>query len=140
MGYPYLAGPWPGSGANANGSSGGTSTSSNGGANSSATAATPTPRLGPQLVKTLYVEYTDANFTAAKPRLPGDAYQGFMGPLLRANVGDTIKVGNGVGHGVGQEAARRSRGCLWARVDSGSGLLHTHRMLASTGRACTVLS
>eukprot|EP00198_Chlamydomonas_reinhardtii_P003700 XP_001693036.1 multicopper oxidase [Chlamydomonas reinhardtii] len=80
------------SGANANGSSGGTSTSSNGGANSSATAATPTPRLGPQLVKTLYVEYTDANFTAAKPRLPGDAYQGFMGPLLRANVGDTIKV------------------------------------------------
>src|SRR5438552_2828698 len=42
--------------------------------------------------KAIYQEYTDATFTTRKPRAPQDAYLGLLGPILRAEVGDTIKV------------------------------------------------
>jgi FtsP/CotA-like multicopper oxidase with cupredoxin domain len=42
--------------------------------------------------KALYREYTDATFTKRKARLPQDEYMGLLGPVLRAEVGDTIKV------------------------------------------------
>jgi hephaestin len=42
--------------------------------------------------KAIYQEYTDATFTTRKPRAPQDAYLGLLGPTLRAEVGDTIKV------------------------------------------------
>jgi len=42
--------------------------------------------------KALYREYTDATFTTRKPRPPQDEYLGLLGPTLRAEVGDTIKV------------------------------------------------
>ena len=42
--------------------------------------------------KAVYREYTDATFTTRKPRLPQDEYLGLLGPVLRAEVGDTLKV------------------------------------------------
>jgi manganese oxidase len=42
--------------------------------------------------KAVYREYTDANFSTRKPRLPQDEYLGLLGPVLHAEVGDTIKV------------------------------------------------
>jgi len=42
--------------------------------------------------KALYREYTDATFKHLKPRPVRDAYLGAMGPLMHAEVGDTIKV------------------------------------------------
>src|SRR5579871_1336962 len=42
--------------------------------------------------KAVYREYTDATFATRKPRLPQDEYLGLLGPILRAEVGDTIKI------------------------------------------------
>jgi hypothetical protein len=43
-------------------------------------------------VKTLYREYTDNTFRTLKPRASEWEHLGFMGPVIRAEVGDTIKV------------------------------------------------
>ncbi|HET7422297.1 MAG TPA: multicopper oxidase domain-containing protein [Gemmatimonadales bacterium] len=42
--------------------------------------------------KSLYREYTDSSFTTLKPRPAELQYLGFLGPLLRASVGDTIRI------------------------------------------------
>jgi FtsP/CotA-like multicopper oxidase with cupredoxin domain len=42
--------------------------------------------------KALFREYTDASFSQLKPRDPDWVHLGILGPLLRAEVGDTIKV------------------------------------------------
>ena len=42
--------------------------------------------------KTLYREYTDSTFQTLKPRSDDWAHLGLLGPLLRAEVGDTITV------------------------------------------------
>ncbi|WP_322753964.1 multicopper oxidase domain-containing protein [Frankia sp. Cas3] len=49
-------------------------------------------RIGTSYLKCLYRGYTDANFASLAPRSPQDAYLGFLGPVIRAEVGDTIKV------------------------------------------------
>jgi hephaestin len=49
-------------------------------------------RIGRVYRKALYREYTDGTFTTRKPRLPEDEYLGLLGPILRAEVGETIKV------------------------------------------------
>ncbi|GAA4727786.1 hypothetical protein GCM10025782_28100 [Pedococcus ginsenosidimutans] len=49
-------------------------------------------RIGSAYVKCLYRQYTDSTFTQPKERPAGDAYLGFTGPVIRAEVGDTIKV------------------------------------------------
>ena len=43
-------------------------------------------------VKTLYREYTDASFSTLKPRAPEWEHLGFLGPLIRAEVGDSIRI------------------------------------------------
>ncbi|HEV7219153.1 MAG: multicopper oxidase domain-containing protein [Terriglobales bacterium] len=43
-------------------------------------------------VKALYREYTDSTFSTLKPRPAEWEHLGFMGPLIRAEVGDTIHV------------------------------------------------
>lgn len=48
--------------------------------------------LGHQALKSLYREYTDSTFTTLRPRSADQAYLGYLGPLLRAEVGDTIRV------------------------------------------------
>jgi len=52
---------------------------------------------GPHLIgrvyrKAMYREYTDATFTHLKPRLASEAYLGLVGPVVHAEVGDTIKI------------------------------------------------
>lgn len=42
--------------------------------------------------KAVYHEYTDGTFTTLKPRPPQWEHLGILGPLIRAEVGDTIKV------------------------------------------------
>jgi FtsP/CotA-like multicopper oxidase with cupredoxin domain len=42
--------------------------------------------------KVLYREYTDSTFSTLKPRPPEWQHLGFLGPLIRAVVGDTIRV------------------------------------------------
>jgi hypothetical protein len=49
-------------------------------------------RIGSKYVKCLYRGYTAATFTRLKPRPAADTYLGFLGPVIRAQVGDTIKV------------------------------------------------
>jgi FtsP/CotA-like multicopper oxidase with cupredoxin domain len=48
-------------------------------------------RIGSTYVKSLYREYTSASFTSLKPRLPEWAHLGFLGPVIHAEVGDTIR-------------------------------------------------
>jgi manganese oxidase len=49
-------------------------------------------RIGSTYVKCLYRGYTDAAFTRLATPGAQDAYLGFLGPVIRAEVGDTIKV------------------------------------------------
>ena len=49
-------------------------------------------RIGTVYRKALYREYTDDTFTHLKPKAPEWAHTGILGPILRAEVGDTIKV------------------------------------------------
>ncbi len=53
---------------------------------------TSADHIGRIYKKAVYREYTDATFTTLKPRAPQDAYLGIVGPILYAQVGDTIKV------------------------------------------------
>jgi hephaestin len=49
-------------------------------------------RIGTTYRKALYREYTDETFTKLKPRAPEWEHAGILGPILRAEVGDTIRV------------------------------------------------
>ncbi len=49
-------------------------------------------RIGRVYKKAVYREYTDSTFTTLKPRPPEWEHLGILGPLLRAVVGDTIRV------------------------------------------------
>jgi hephaestin len=48
-------------------------------------------RIGSKYIKALYREYTDDSFTELKPRPAAWEHLGFLGPLVRATVGDTIQ-------------------------------------------------
>ncbi|XP_037323341.2 ferroxidase HEPHL1 isoform X1 [Pungitius pungitius] len=48
--------------------------------------------IGGDYMKVLYVEYTDATFTVRKPSTPSSQHLGFLGPVLRAEEGDTLRV------------------------------------------------
>jgi manganese oxidase len=49
-------------------------------------------RIGSTYRKAVYREYTDETFTTLKPRPAEWEHAGLLGPVLRAEVGDTIKV------------------------------------------------
>ena len=49
-------------------------------------------RIGTVYRKATYREYTDDTFTRLKPRAPEWEHTGILGPILRAKVGDTIKI------------------------------------------------
>lgn len=49
-------------------------------------------RIGHVFRKALYREYTDQTFATLKARRPEDEYLGLLGPVLRAEVGETIRV------------------------------------------------
>lgn len=48
--------------------------------------------IGSQYKKALFRAYHDASFTTLKPRPKHETHLGLLGPLIRAEVGDTIKV------------------------------------------------
>ncbi len=50
------------------------------------------PFLGSKYIKCIYREYTDASFTTLKERCEDEKYLGLLGPVIRAEVGDTIKI------------------------------------------------
>ena len=49
-------------------------------------------RIGTVYRKAIYREYTDETFTHLKTRLPEWEHAGILGPILRAEVGDTIRI------------------------------------------------
>ena len=49
-------------------------------------------RIGRLYRKALYREYTYATFTTRKPRPPQAEYLGLLGPILRPDAGDSLKV------------------------------------------------
>jgi len=49
-------------------------------------------RIGSTYLKALYREYTDDAFTTLNKRAPEEEYLGILGPILRSEVGDTIRV------------------------------------------------
>jgi len=49
-------------------------------------------RIGSVYKKALYVEYTDGTFTTVKARPADQAHLGALGPIIHAEVGDTISV------------------------------------------------
>lgn len=49
-------------------------------------------QLGWVYHKAVYREYTDATFTKLAPIPPAENYRGFVGPTIRAEVGDTVMV------------------------------------------------
>ena len=49
-------------------------------------------RIGPIYRKAVYHEYTDASFTTRKPRPAAWEHLGVLGPVIRGEVGDTIRV------------------------------------------------
>ncbi len=51
-----------------------------------------TDRIGRQYYKAQYIEYSDATFSHRKERPPEWQHLGILGPVIRASVGDTIKV------------------------------------------------
>lgn len=48
--------------------------------------------IGRKSKKAVYREYTDGTFKTLKPRTPAWEHLGFLGPVIRAQVGDTIRV------------------------------------------------
>ena len=49
-------------------------------------------RIGSTYTKCIYRGYTDGTFSSRQPRPTADAYLGFLGPVIRAEVGDSIRV------------------------------------------------
>ncbi|XP_062909919.1 ferroxidase HEPHL1-like isoform X1 [Mobula hypostoma] len=49
-------------------------------------------RIGGEYWKVRYVEYTDGTFSTRKDRLPEENHLGILGPVIKAEVGDTIIV------------------------------------------------
>jgi FtsP/CotA-like multicopper oxidase with cupredoxin domain len=49
-------------------------------------------RIGKVYRKAIYREYTDESFTALKPRAAEWEHAGILGPILRGEVGDTLRV------------------------------------------------
>uniref|UniRef100_A0A8C2IK92 ferroxidase n=1 Tax=Cyprinus carpio TaxID=7962 RepID=A0A8C2IK92_CYPCA len=49
-------------------------------------------RLGGKYWKVVYREYTDNSFTLKRKRTSAEAHLGILGPILRAEIGDTLQV------------------------------------------------
>jgi hephaestin len=54
--------------------------------------ATGPNRIGSTYRKSLYQEYTDASFTTPGPRAAAWQHLGFLGPVIHAAVGDTVRI------------------------------------------------
>lgn len=84
-------------------------------------------QLGWSYHKAMYQEYTDATFKHIKPRPADEAYMGLFGPVLHAEVGDTIVIDfkNNARfpmsiHTHGMFYKKNSEGALYADATSGA--------------------
>jgi FtsP/CotA-like multicopper oxidase with cupredoxin domain len=75
-------------------------------------------RIGSVYRKAVYREYADATFRTLKPRPPDQLYLGILGPIIHAEVGDTIKVvfRNNASH----PYSMHPHGVLYAKDSEGS--------------------
>jgi FtsP/CotA-like multicopper oxidase with cupredoxin domain len=75
-------------------------------------------RIGTVYRKAIYREYTDNTFTTLKPRAPEWEHTGILGPILRAEVGDTIRVvfKNNASH----SASMHSHGVFYNKASEGA--------------------
>jgi FtsP/CotA-like multicopper oxidase with cupredoxin domain len=99
-------------------------------------------RIGKVYRKAIYREYTDETFTKLKPRPADQEYLGMLGPVLRAEVGDTIKVvfrNNATRpysmHPHGVFYGKDSEGTM--NYDDGSSRPNSHVQLAGDGACWT---
>jgi len=75
--------------------------------------------IGSVYRKAMYREYTDATFAHLKPRPSDQAYLGIAGPIIHAEVGDTIKV---VFRNHGTHAySMHPHGVFYAKASEGAG-------------------
>lgn len=75
-------------------------------------------RIGLVYRKAIYREYTDDTFSKLKPRSPEWEHAGILGPILRAEVGDTIRVvfkNNGT-----EPASMHSHGVFYNKASEGA--------------------
>ena len=49
-------------------------------------------RIGTQFIKCIYREYTSDSFKTLKERSLNEQYLGYLGPVIRGEIGDTIKI------------------------------------------------
>ncbi|XP_035190299.1 ceruloplasmin isoform X1 [Oxyura jamaicensis] len=49
-------------------------------------------RIGGSYKKAIYKEYTDGTFTEQKKRIPEEVHLGLLGPIIKAEVGESIRV------------------------------------------------
>jgi len=87
--------------------------------------------LGSIYHKAMYREYTDATFTHLKPRPADQAYLGIVGPIIHAEVGDTINVVF-KNHGT-HPYSMHPHGVLYQKPDEGSPYVDGVAMSAKGG-------
>lgn len=75
-------------------------------------------RIGRVYLKAVYREYTDASFTTLKPRAAGWVHLGLLGPVIRAEVGDTLKVV--FKNNASQPYSLHAHGVLYDKASEGS--------------------
>jgi len=85
--------------------------------------------IGRKYLKALYIEYTDNTFSTLKERPASEEHLGFLGPVIRAEVGDTIYVtfmNNGSNpytmHPHGVEYEKNSEGAAYSDGTTGHDL------------------
>ncbi len=76
-------------------------------------------RIGSLYHKVMYREYTDNTFQTLKPRPPDQQYLGLLGPIIHAEVGDTIKVV--FKNNASRPYSVHPHGVLYAKDSEGSG-------------------
>jgi len=81
-------------------------------------------RIGRVYKKAVYREYTDATFTRRKERGPDEVHLGALGPVIRAEVGDTIKVV--FRNNVSFPCSIHAHGVFYRKADEGHGYSDGH--------------
>jgi len=101
-------------------------------------------RIGRNYLKAVYREYSDASFATPKPRGPAEESLGILGPIIHAEVGDTITVvfRNNTRFPVGIHPhgvfyAKASEGAHYMTDEAPVGHEHTHRVAPETGAHVT---
>jgi FtsP/CotA-like multicopper oxidase with cupredoxin domain len=97
-------------------------------------------RIGRKYLKAIYREYTDDSFATLKPRGAAEEGHGILGPVIHAEVGDTITVvfRNNTRFPVGIHPhgvfyAKASEGAHYMTDTGSMGHEHDHRAIAETG-------